>query len=541
MTKKSLCKLVLIFIMMIILTFTSSTKAFRFNMSYLYGNYNYVDLVSRTGNSLDEVSPSYFDLYTSGNLKLNTVDVEFVKEMHNRGVKVVPFLSNHWNRETGRNALKNIEVLTTQIAKAVEKYQLDGINVDIENVTEVDKENYTLLLKTLREKLGNDKSISVAVAANPYNWQTGWHGSYDYTALAQYADYLMIMTYDEHYEGGTAGPVASISFVEKSIQYALERVAPEKIVLGIPFFGRYWQNGASYGGYGVSLTKIKSLLKQYKNSVTYDENSQSVKATITISSSQLKPTINGKTLNAGTYTFWYENEASISAKLDLVNKYHLKGTGSWSLGQETVDTWNYYEERLNRGITIDENESKVEEVNVILEPSNWAVDAINYAKENGWMEGKTETEFYPKDKLTRAEFATIIYRILNLEKYTAKKYYYTDTQGHWAENAISLVTASGYMQGYQDNSFKPEKNITREEVATVLSNMNLQIEETQTILKNQEEKNDVFLDMKTTDWSYHAVIKMAELGVLKGYENGKFEPKKDMSREEMAVVLSRTF
>ena len=130
---------------------------------------------------------------------------------------------------------------------------------------------------------------------------------------------------------------------------------------------------------------------------------------------------------------------------------------------------------------------------------------------------------------------------MNVEKYTAKQYYYTDTQGHWAEKAISLVTASGYMQGYQDNSFKPEKNITREEVATVLSNMNLQIEETQTILKNQEEKNDVFLDMKTTDWSYHAVIRMAELGVLKGYENGKFEPKKDMSREEMAVILSRTF
>ncbi len=47
--------------------------------------------------------------------------------------------------------------------------------------------------------------------------------------------------------------------------------------------------------------------------------------------------------------------------------------------------------------------------------------------------------------------------------------------------------------------------------------------------------------MKTTDWSYQAVIKMAELGILKGYENGNFEPKKDMSREEMAVVLSRAF
>lgn len=539
MTKESLCKFVLISILMVILTFTSTAKASRFNMSYLYGNYNYANLVSRTGNSLDEVSPSYFDLYSSGNLKLNSVDTEFVKEMHNRGIKVVPFLSNHWSRETGRNALNNIEALTTQIAEAIQKYQLDGINVDIENVTEADKANYTLLVKTLRQKLGNDKSISVAVAANPYNWQTGWHGSYDYAALAQYADYLMLMTYDEHYEGGTAGPVASIDFVEKSIQYALERVAPEKIVLGIPFFGRYWQNGASYGGYGVSLTKIESLLKQYSNTVTYDEASQSVKATITIASSQIKPTINGKTLYTGTYTFWYENEASISAKLDLVNQYHLKGTGSWSLGQETASTWNYYEEKLNQGAEVDL--PIIEEPKINLEPSEWAVDAITYVKENGWMKGKTETEFYPKDKLTRAEFATILSRILNLEKYTAEKYSYLDTEGHWAENSISLVTASGYMQGYEDGSFKPEKNITREEVATVLSKMNIQLQEVQTFSINTEGNNEIFQDMKVTDWSYQAVIKMAKLGILKGYENGNFEPKKDMSREEMAVVLSRAF
>ena len=54
--------------------------------------------------------------------------------------------------------------------------------------------------------------------------------------LLQHVDYLMIMTYDEHYESGEEGPVASIDFVEKSIIYALDRVDASKIVLGIPFF-----------------------------------------------------------------------------------------------------------------------------------------------------------------------------------------------------------------------------------------------------------------------------------------------------------------
>lgn len=513
---------------------TTKAEATRFNMSYLYGNYNYSNLVARTDNSLNEVSPSYFDLYASGNLKLNDVDINFVNDMQSKGIKVVPFLSNHWDKAKGRSALSNIPKLTTQIANAIEKYNLDGVNVDIENVTEKDRENYTLLVKTLREKLGDDKVIAVAVAANPYNWQTGWHGSYDYSNLAKYADYLMVMTYDEHYEGGEAGPVASIDFVEKSIKYALERVDSSKIVLGIPFFGRYWQDGADYGGYGISLTKIEELANKYKTSVYYDEATQSVKAKIKIELIENKPVVNGKVLKTGAYTFWYENEQSISAKLELVKKYNLKGTGSWSLGQETIDTWSYYKTKLNEGV-------KEEIINTpsvndkIDDASQWALEGIGYAKGKGWMNGRPDGRFYPKDKLTRAEFATIIARVLNLEQYTVKEYSYIDSKNHWAEKYISLVTASGYMNGYEDGSFKPEKNITREEVAKVLSNMKLNDKIAQQQIKIS------FNDISELNWSYNAVMKIAQYGVIKGYEDGSFKPKKEISREEIAVILMRAF
>lgn len=183
--------------------------------------------------------------------------------------------------------------------------------------------------------------------AYPYGWTSGWQASYDYSALAQYSNYLLIMAYDESYESGPAGPVASIGFAEKSIQYALARVSKDKIVLGIPFYGRYWQTGATYGGYGASLTKINSIVSSYQSSVTYDTASQSVKATVTVKSTDVKPVIGGRTLGAGTYTFWYENETSLRAKLALIDKYDIYGAGSWSLGQETADTWTYYNEALN--------------------------------------------------------------------------------------------------------------------------------------------------------------------------------------------------
>lgn len=100
----------------------------------------------------------------------------------------------------------------------------------------MDRDAYTDLVRLLREKLPADKEVSVAVAANPNGWTKGWHGTYNYKELAKYASYLMIMAYDESYEGGPEGPVASIGFVDRSIQYALKQGVPaDKVVLGVPF------------------------------------------------------------------------------------------------------------------------------------------------------------------------------------------------------------------------------------------------------------------------------------------------------------------
>jgi len=121
---------------------------------------------------------------------------------------------------------------------------LDGVDVNIENVTHEQRDAYTDLLRLLREKLPENKLVVTAVAANPNGWTIGWHGSYDYKALSNYCDYLMIMAYDESYRGSPEGPVSSKSFFDRSIEYALNQgVSKDKIVVGIPFFGRYWKQG----------------------------------------------------------------------------------------------------------------------------------------------------------------------------------------------------------------------------------------------------------------------------------------------------------
>ncbi|WP_082692744.1 LysM peptidoglycan-binding domain-containing protein [Bacillus sp. FJAT-29814] len=326
------------------------------NLGYIYfGNtQDYVSMVNQTASSVNTVSPSYFDINPNGTLKLTyNLDPAFIAAMHVQGIRVVPFLSNHWDRGLGRALLANKELAAQQIADAVARYNLDGVNVDIENVTEVDRANYTDFVRLLREKIPAWKEVSVAVAANPNGWTTGWHGSYDYNSLAKYADYLMIMSYDESFPGGEAGSVASQPWVERSVQYALsQKVAADKIVLGIAHYGRYWIQGQTYGGFGISNSQVEQLIKQYNGSVIFDEVSKTPKAVITIKEGDPKPVISGTTLGAGTYTIWYENEESLRQKLLLVGKYNLRGVGNWSIGQENKEVWNSYATTLPTTVAV---------------------------------------------------------------------------------------------------------------------------------------------------------------------------------------------
>ena len=306
----------------------------KFNMTYLYGGTvdQQIQQVQQVG-SFQTVSPSYFDINSNGKLVVNSISQKLIDTMHQMGIKVVPMLSNHWDRTAGKLALQDPEGLAKQLASYINQYGLDGINVDIENVTTSERDAYTRLVKSLREMLPAHKEVSVAVAANPNGWGTGWHGSYDYAALGKYADYLMIMAYDESWEGSAPGPVASTNFARRSVEYALKHVPADKIVLGVPFYGRIWSADGAFNGNGVSLKTLQNMLKDYNATITYSETHQSPKAEFTVKAGDKTYTVNGKTLKPGNYTVWFENERSLESKTQLIHQYDLKGLGSWALSQ----------------------------------------------------------------------------------------------------------------------------------------------------------------------------------------------------------------
>lgn len=520
----------------------TESSGFRFNMSYIHfsDKNSYIEYVNNTKGSLNEIAPNYFNVDRLGNLQISsTLDKKFIDEMHKRGIKVVPYISNNWDRSSGQLALRKRHKLSDAIAEAVEKYNLDGVNVDLENLTAEDRDRYTDFVRLLRKKLSPGKTVAVAVASNPKGITTGWHGSYDYEGLARYSDYLMLMTYDEHYGGSSAGPVASIGFVERSIEYALKYVPKEKIVLGIPFYGRIWRTGGGIRGQGVSLKQVQSLISRYGGRVSFSNAYLSPKATITIRPNDQKPSIFGTQLQAGTYTIWYENEESIKYKLSLVDKYNLKGAGSWSLGQEPSNVWNYYSLWLNGHYYND-----VE--------GHWARNPIIYSLNKGLLttiEVKEKSGFAPDQPLTRGEAAVALVRALELKKERRSKneIFFTDIEGHWAQEEIEIAAQHRIITGRNDGSFAPDSPVSREEMSVMLDRL-FSVNIRNNVLASRSSNSSTVSDIKVSykdvnkdacKWSYDSIVRMTQQGIITGSPDGYFNPKDKITRGEAAALLYR--
>lgn len=501
-----------------------AATADKYNMSYLYfGKTNtYTQQVEKTRGALNVVSPNYFELNDDGTLKLTRKLFEnpaFIKEMHAKGIKVVPYITNDWVKTRGENALAKRVELATQIAAAIQTHNLDGVNVDFEGLDENSRNAMSDFLRVLREKIPRDKQVSIAVAANPNNWQKGWHGSYDYAKLAQYSDFLMIMAYDESWSGDpTPGPVASLPWVERSIQYALNnQVSADKIVLGVPFYGRYWKTDGSVKGRGYSNKDIYAAIQALNAKVEYDAAAQSAKATFTV---KAETKVGSHTFTPGTYEIWYENDESLKAKLRLVHKYGLKGTGSWSLGQESADTWDYYSLWLNGRFYNDT-------------AKHWAEPNILSVSERGWMNGTGQYVFSPDRKLTRTEAAVILVRALGLDKQEpAAASGFTDVPAaYWAKKEIDLAKQHGIIKGTSPTTFSPEATVTREQVAAMFTRlMRYQAEPAET---------SPFLDVKPESWAYSDILAMQQRGIINGVREGYFAPLGNTSRAEMATLMHR--
>lgn len=106
-----------------------------------------------------------------------------------------------------------------------------------------------------------------------------------------------------------------------------------------------------------------------------------------------------------------------------------------------------------------------------VELGRWSAHDIEYMADKEIVYGYPDGEFKPSRNLSRAEFAALIFRFTGIEKANIKNPFTDLEETHWAYNEILALTNSGLIEGYPDKTYKPENNITRAEVMTVINKL----------------------------------------------------------------------
>lgn len=283
------------------------------------------------GVNLNVVSPKWFTIDSNQEHLLSTVDPKYLSWAHSANKQVWPLLGNGsdpvlTNQIIGDESIR--KQLVHSISEVMIANQIDGINIDFENMDIKNKQNFVDFVAELKSTLSSHNIIvSVDVSRevdDPY-----WSGCYDRAALGKIADYIIIMAYEEHWSGSKIpGSVASIPWVENGIQSLLEKVPHNKVILAVPFYTRVWINDLYTG----ELTNENLSIKQMEEIIAFKQSkkqwdSQALQHFVTF------------THQSTSQKIWVEDSSSMKLRRELVEKYNLAGLAFWRMGLETPDIW----------------------------------------------------------------------------------------------------------------------------------------------------------------------------------------------------------
>ena len=302
----------------------------------------------RSGTTIDGVnvvSPAFFYLDTDGELKENVGDEgqAYIEWAHSNGYKVWPMVAN---AEAARESLSITSEIMNSYTKRQEliediislcvKYDLDGVNIDFENMKQEDKDMYSRFIIELTPRLKEIGLVTSVDVTAPDGGET-WSLCFDRHVIGDVADYIIFMAYDQHGPSSKEpGTVAGYNWVETNIKKFLgqEDVDAEKIILGIPLYTRIWEE--KDGEVDSKVVNMKDIESEVPEGLVanWDE--------------ELKQYYAEYQEDGATYKIWIENDRSVQEKINLANQYNLAGIAFWEKDREPNDAfWTMVKEQLN--------------------------------------------------------------------------------------------------------------------------------------------------------------------------------------------------
>ena len=298
------------------------------NIEYPQDGYDLQKAVANT-KALNVVSPTWYWLCDNEGNFDNVANANYAEGAHGLGLEVWALISN-FHSNTDVDSLEVLSYtskrryLVENLVNHVVAMGADGINVDFENLTSSTSPHYVQFIRELGIAC-HDNNLVLSVD----NYvPTDYTAHYNRHEQAKFADYIIIMGYDEHYQGDPeAGSVSSVPWMQKGIEDTVALVGKEKVINAVPFYTRVWKTeGGTVSSEAVVMEVQNDFIARNGIETKWDESTYQ----------------NYGEMTAGGiyYQVWMEDVDSLQVRLNVMQTAGIAGVASWKLGQETCDVWD---------------------------------------------------------------------------------------------------------------------------------------------------------------------------------------------------------
>jgi spore germination protein len=301
---------------------------------------NALTSVQANAGALSEANPVWYSWNADGTPLKNWNAENATWRASMTGSRFIPTIQNLVNGSFDGTVAATVfataalrETSASAIAQLVVNQAYDGIDIDYERIPTASRDNFTAYLTTLGQKLhAANKKLSVTVYAKT-SVNSNWNGpgGEDWPAIGAIADSVKIMAYDYSYEGGPAGPIAPLNWIDQVATYAQNSIPNQKIMIALPWYGYDWSAGSTQS---LTYASAMQLAQNLGATISHDANGEA-------------------TFTYAGHTVFFQDAASYAKKVQLLKDHHaaIAGFAAWSIGVEDPAIWNVIRNGSSSGAT----------------------------------------------------------------------------------------------------------------------------------------------------------------------------------------------
>ncbi len=288
--------------------------------------------LKRNGSIIHQLGVFELPIQNNGTL-LGQPSQTLINEAHAMGIKVILAVSNLTPQGNFSTVLMTrlvrdqafANLVWQNIRNVLVEYQFDGVNLDLEKAAPADRGLFSKLIRDWSARFQQSNFlVTIDVPAKTSNDpQDEWKGAFDFKAIGQAVDEVIIMTYEEHWAVSKPGSVASIPWVTQVLNYALTEIPAQKIYMGIPMYGYDWPEIGK--GQVIGYQRAVELARRHGAPLQWNARQHSTYFRYATMGVQ--------------HTVYFEDPRSLRDKLDLALQKGIGGLALWEMNLSYPSFW----------------------------------------------------------------------------------------------------------------------------------------------------------------------------------------------------------